>query len=53
MAGVDRQLKETRKTWFEQHHPQWADKLEAYDAWDDVRYENASYSYYSVPKLEK
>ena len=53
MAGVDRQLKETRKTWFEQHHPQWADKLEAYDEWEDNRYENSMYSYYSVPKLEK
>lgn len=53
MDDVERQMKEKRKAWFEENYPQWADKLEAYDAWDDVRYENASYSYYSVPKLEK
>lgn len=50
MVGVDRQVKEARKAWFEDKYPQWADKLDAYDAWDDVRYENPSYSYYSVPK---
>lgn len=53
MADVDRQLKEKRKAWFETNYPQWVDKLEAYDTWDDVRYENATYSYYSVPKFQK
>lgn len=53
MANVDRQIKEARKGWFERNAPAgYAEKLEAYDAWDDVRYDNPSYSYYSVPKLK-
>ena len=53
MADVERQLKEARNAWFEQHHPQWANKLEAYDEWEDNRYENSMYSYYSVPKFNQ
>lgn len=53
MADVDRQIKEKRKVWFEYNAPAgYAEKLEAYDAWDDVRYDNTSYSYYPVSKLK-
>lgn len=50
MDHVDQVIKDARKEWFEKNHPQWADKLDAYDAWDDVRYENTMYSYRPVPK---
>lgn len=48
--GVEKIMLKKRADWFEQNHPQWAGKLDAYDEWDTVRYDVPIYSYYKVEK---
>ena len=51
MDRVDAQIKKARKKWFKEKYPNWADKLDDYDKWQETRYDNYMYSYRKIEKF--